>query len=52
MPAILRFLLYAAAFVCFLLAAAGRPVGRLNPVPLGLACWVFVGLWSSLEAVR
>ena len=31
---------YIAAFICFLLAAFGTSVGRLNLVALGLALWL------------
>ena len=54
MPASLRFLLYLAAFVCFLLAAFGhraRWTGRVNLIGLGLACWVFVNLYAALQDV-
>ena len=35
-----RHLLMLVAFICFLLAAVGVPVPRVNLVALGLACWV------------
>ncbi len=47
--AMLVFLLYLAAFICFVLAAIG--VGtRVNLLALGLACWVLVsviGAWPG-----
>jgi hypothetical protein len=54
MPDALEFLLYLAAFACFLLAAVSvraRWAGRVNLIGLGLACWVFINLWAALEAV-
>jgi hypothetical protein len=54
MPDALRFLLYLAAFVCFLLAAASvraRWAGRVNLIGLGLAFWVFINLVAALRAV-
>lgn len=33
-------LLYLAAFVCFLMAAFGAAVGRVNLIGLGLALWL------------
>ena len=39
MPDALEFLLYLAAFVCFLL------------IGLGLACWVFIPLVAALRRV-
>ena len=54
MPDALEFLLYLAAFVCFLLAAFSVRApwaGRINLIGLGLAFWVFVNLWAALDAV-
>jgi hypothetical protein len=54
MPAALKFLLYLAAFVCFLLAAFSVRApwaGRINLIGLGLACWVFVNLYAALREV-
>ena len=45
MPDALEFILYLAAFVCFLLAAFSVRApwaGRINLIGLGLACWVFI----------
>jgi hypothetical protein len=47
MPKWLEFLLYAAAFVCFLLAASGRVTARVNLAAAGLAAWVLVPLWRA-----
>jgi hypothetical protein len=33
-------LLYLAAFVCFVMAAFGASVGRVNLIGLGLALWL------------
>jgi hypothetical protein len=33
-------LLYLAAFVCFIMAAFGASVGRVNLIGLGLALWL------------
>jgi hypothetical protein len=54
MPDALEFLLYLAAFACFLLAAVGvraRWAGRVNLIGLGLACWVFIHVVSTLRRV-
>ncbi len=54
MPAALKFLLYLAAFLCFLLAAfsvGARWAGRVNLIGLGLAFWVFVNLYAALQDV-
>jgi hypothetical protein len=54
MPDALEFLLYLAALTCFLLAAFGhraRWTGRVNLIGLGLACWVFIHVVSSLRRV-
>jgi hypothetical protein len=54
MPDALEFLLYLAAFVCFLLAAAAvraRWAGRVNLIGLGLAFWVFIHVVESLRRV-
>ena len=52
MPDALKFLLYLAAFVCFLLAAFSHRApwaGRINLVGLGLAFWVFINLYAALR---
>jgi hypothetical protein len=36
------------AFICFLLAAFGAPIPRVNLVALGLACWVLTLVIPSL----
>jgi hypothetical protein len=54
MPAAIKFLLYLAAFVCFLLAAFSVRApwaGRINLIGLGLACWVFINLYAALQDV-
>ena len=54
MPIWLQFLLYLAAFVCFLLAAFSVRApwaGRINLIGLGLACWVFISLVAALRRV-
>jgi hypothetical protein len=54
MPDALEFLLYLAAFVCFLLAAFSVRApwaGRINLIGLGLACWVFIHVVESLRRV-
>jgi hypothetical protein len=54
MPDALEFILYLAAFLCFLLAAfAVRAswAGRINLIGLGLACWVFIPLVAALRRV-
>jgi hypothetical protein len=54
MPAALKFLLYLAAFLCFLLAAfpiGARWASRVNLIGLGLACWVFINLYAALREV-
>ena len=54
MPVWLQFLLYLAAFVCFLLAAFSVRApwaGRINLIGLGLAFWVFINLVAALRAV-
>ena len=54
MPAALKFLLYLAAFVCFLLAAFSVRApwaGRINLIGLCLACWVFINLYAALREV-
>jgi len=50
------FLFYAAAVVCFVLAAAGGTggrrgaLGRVSFVPLGLALYVFPQMWNAGSA--
>ena len=54
MPAALEFILYLAAFLCFLLAAASvraRWASRVNLIGLGLAFWVFINLYAALREV-
>jgi hypothetical protein len=54
MPAALKFILYLAAFVCFMLAAFSHRApwaGRINLVGLGLACWVVINLYAALREV-
>ena len=54
MPDALQFILYLAAFVCFLLAAFSVRApwaGRVNLIGLGLACWVFIPLVAALRRV-
>jgi hypothetical protein len=53
MPDMLRFLLYLAAFLCFLLAAFSVRApwaGRINLVGLGLAFWVLINVVAALRA--
>jgi hypothetical protein len=53
-PDALEFILYLAAFVCFLLAAFSVRApwaGRINLIGLGLACWVFIPLVAALRRV-
>jgi hypothetical protein len=54
MPDALEFILYLAAFTCFLLAAFSVRApwaGRVNLIGLGLACWVFILLVAALQRV-
>jgi hypothetical protein len=54
MPDALEFILYLAAFVCFLLAAfsvAAAWAGRVNLIALGLALWIFVPLVNALQRI-
>lgn len=51
MPAVLVVLFLLGALVCFLLAAFGVPVRKLNLIALGLALWVFPALWTAMEAL-
>jgi hypothetical protein len=46
---LLALILYVAAFVCFLIAAFGRPVVRFNIMALGLALWVLVSVLDGLS---
>lgn len=41
-------LLYVLAFVCFLIAASGWPVPRINMMALGLMFWVLVYLIGAV----
>lgn len=43
-------LLYALAFICFVLAALGWPASRFNLIGLGLAFWVLVYLIPGIHA--
>jgi hypothetical protein len=50
----LQFIIYLAAFLCFLVAAFGIRAswaGRLNLIGLGLALWVFVPLVIALRRI-
>jgi hypothetical protein len=52
MSTALRFVIYLAAFLCFLLAGFGSRTawtGRLNLIGLGLALWIFVPLIDTLQ---
>ncbi len=52
MSTALRFVIYLAAFICFLLAGFGAReswVGRLNLIGLGLALWIFIPLVDTLQ---
>jgi hypothetical protein len=52
MPDTLEFILYLAAFLCFLLAAfsvGGAWAARVNLIALGLAIWIFIPLVSALR---
>jgi hypothetical protein len=54
MSAGLQFVIYLAAFLCFLLAAFGARAswaGRLNLIGLGLALFVFVPLVEALRKI-
>jgi hypothetical protein len=54
MSTALRFVIYLAAFLCFLLAAFGARAswaGRLNLIGLGLALWIFVPLVDTLRSL-
>jgi hypothetical protein len=53
MSSALQFIIYLAAFLCFLLAAFGaaRWTGRLNLIGLGLALWIFVPLVDTLQKI-
>jgi hypothetical protein len=50
----LQFVIYLAAFLCFLVAAFGIRsswAGRLNLIGLGLALWVFIPLVITLRRI-
>ena len=47
MPAVLAFLCYAIAFVCFVLVALGVGPARVNLLGVGLAAWVLVPLVNA-----
>ncbi len=52
MSTALQFVIYLAAFICFLLAAFGASgswAKRLNLIGLGLALWIFVPLVDTLQ---
>jgi energy-coupling factor transporter transmembrane protein EcfT len=54
MSSALQFVIYLAAFLCFLLAAFGARAswaGRLNLIGLGLALWIFVPLVQTLQRI-
>jgi hypothetical protein len=54
MSSALQFIIYLAAFLCFLLAAFGaraRWTGRLNLIGLGLALLIFVPLVDTLRRI-
>jgi hypothetical protein len=54
MSTALRFVIYLAAFLCFLLAAFGARsswAGRLNLIGLGLALWIFIPLVDTLRSL-
>ena len=46
----LELLLYAFAFVCFVLAAIGVGAGRFNLIGAGLALWVAAVLFAGAGA--
>ena len=52
----IKFLFYAGAVICFVLAAAGDlprrrgAVARIGLLPLGLALFVFPTMWDTGEA--
>lgn len=48
-PAI-AFVLYLLAFICFVLAAAGVAVKRVNLIAFGLALVTLVWLWQAGQA--
>jgi len=45
-------LILIAAFVCFVLAAVGAAVPRLNLVALGLALWILTVLIESVRVMH
>lgn len=47
----LVFLLLLAGFICFLVAAAGVGVGRVNLIALGLAFWIFTALLGAAPGI-
>jgi hypothetical protein len=54
MPDTLEFILYLAAFLCFLLAAfsvGGAFAARVNLIALGLAIWIFIPLVNALQRI-
>lgn len=55
MPDVLEFILYLAAFLCFLLAAfsvGGALASRVNLIALGLAIWIFIPLVNALQRIN
>jgi hypothetical protein len=46
---IVRLVCYLLALVCFLVAAANVPAGRVNLVALGLALWLLPALVEVVE---
>jgi hypothetical protein len=47
MPAVLAFLCYLIAFICFILVAFGVGPARVNLLGVGLAAWVLVPLVNA-----
>ena len=45
MPVVLQFVFFLVAFICFALEA----FRTRSLVSLGLACWVFVSVWSTAD---
>ena len=55
MSDVLEFILYLAAFLCFLAAAfavGGRWASRINLIALGLAIWIFIPLVNDLQRIN
>lgn len=49
--AVLFLILLLLAAVCFVVAASGRAVAKLNLVALGLFFWVLVSLIGAIQAL-